>query len=57
MFLNSSLNYISEFYFFFKNEIRKIYLNSSIYNSKISKVDENTLVYQPSLNILSSLIK
>ena len=57
MFLNSSLNYISEFYFFFKNQIRKIYLNSSIYNSKISKVDENILVYQPSLNILSSLIK
>ncbi len=57
MFLKSSFNYINEFYFIFKNQIRKIYLNSSIYNKKISKVDENDLVYQPSLNILSLLIK
>ncbi len=57
MFLKSYLNYINEFYFILKNQIRKIYLKSSIYNKKISKVDENVLVYQPSLNILSSLIK
>ena len=57
MFLKSSFNYINEFYFIFKNQIRKIYLNSSIYNKKISRVDENILVYQPTLNILSSLIK
>ena len=57
MFLKSSFNYIYEFYFIFKNQIRKIYLNSSFYNKKISRVDENILVYQPSLNILSSLIK
>ena len=57
MFLKSSFNYINEFYFIFKNQIRKIYLKSSLYNKKISRVDENVLVYQPSLNILSSLIK
>ena len=57
MFLKSSFNFINEFYFFFKNQIRKIYLSSSIYDKKISKVSENVLVYQPSLNILSSLIK
>ena len=57
MFLNSSFNFINEFYFFFKNQIRKIYLSSSLYDKKISKVSENVLVYQPSLNILSSLIK
>ena len=57
MFLKSSINYVNEFYFFLKNQIRKIYLNSSIYNRKISRVDENVLVYQPSLNILSLLIK
>ena len=57
MFLKSSFNYTNEFYFIIKNQVRKIYLNSSIYNKKISKVDENNLVYQPSLNILSSLIK
>jgi len=57
MFLKSSFNFINEFYFIFKNQIRKIYLSSSIYDKKISKVSENVLVYQPSLNILSSLIK
>ncbi len=57
MFLKSSFNYINEFYFILKNQIRKIYLKSSIYNKKISRVDENVLVYQPSLNILSLLIK
>ena len=57
MFLKSSFNYINEFYFILKNQIRKIYLNSSIYNRKISRFDENILVYQPSFNILSSLIK
>ena len=57
MFLKSSFNYINEFYLIFINQIRKFYLTSSIYNRKISKVDETTLVYQPSLNILSSLIK
>ena len=57
MFLKSSFNYINEFYLIFKNQIRKIYLNSSIYDRKISRVDETVLVYQPSLNILSSLIK
>ena len=57
MFLKSSFNYINEFYFIFKNQIRKIYLNSSIYNKRISRVDENDLVYRPSLNILSLLIK
>ena len=57
MFLKSSFNYINEFYFIFKNQIRRFYLTSSIYNKKISKVDENILVYQPSLNILSLLIR
>ena len=57
MFLKSSFDFINEFYFIFKNQLRRIYLSSSLYNRKISKVDEKVLVYQPSLNILSSLIK
>ena len=57
MFLKSSFNFINEFFFIFKKQIRKIYLKSSIYNKKISRVDEHILAYQPSLNILSSLIK
>ena len=57
MFLKNSLNLINEFYFIFKNQVRKIYLSSSLYNKKISRVDRNVLVYQPNLKILSSLIK
>ena len=57
MFFRSSFNYINEFCFILKNQIRKIYLSSSIYNKKISQIDENILVYQPSFKILSSLIK
>ena len=57
MLLKSSFNFINEFFFIFKKQIRKIYLKSSIYNKKISRVEDNILVYQPSLNILSSLIK
>ena len=57
MFLKSSLYYINEFFFIIKNQLRNIYLSSSIYNKKISRVGGNILVYQPSLNILSSLIK
>ena len=57
MLLKSSFNLINEFFFIFKNQIRKIYLSSYFYNKKISNVDENILVYQPGLNILSSLIK
>ncbi len=57
MFLKNSFNYINEFFYIFKNQLRKIYLNSSIYNKKISRVYENDLVYQPRLNILSLLIK
>ncbi len=57
MFLKSSFNFINEFIFIFKNQIRRLYLSSFIYNKKISKIEENVLVYQPSLSILSSLIK
>ena len=57
MFFRNYFNFINEFYFILKNQIRKIYLSSSLYNKKISKIDENILVYQPSLKILSSLIK
>ena len=38
MIFRNSLNYISEFFFFFTNKTRNIYLNSSIYNNKISKI-------------------
>ncbi len=37
--------------------LRKIYLNSPIYNKKISKIDDKAIVYKPSQNILNCLIK
>ena len=37
--------------------IRKIYLNSPIYNKKISKIDDKIIIYKPSQNILNCLIK
>ena len=39
------------------NQIRRIYLNSTIYNKKISKFDDKIVIFKPSQNILSCLIK
>ena len=49
--------YINQFFFNAYNQVRKIYLNSSIYDKKISKIDDNELIYKPSPHLLSSLIK
>ena len=56
MFFKTSINFINEFFFFFSKQIREFYLNSSIYNKKISKFEDNTLIYKPNLSILSSLV-
>ena len=50
------LNFGYVFLQLFQN-IRKIYLNSPIYNKKISKIDDKIIVYKPSQNILNCLIK
>ena len=39
------------------NQVRKIYLNSPIYNKKISKIDDKVIIYKPSQSILNCLIK
>ncbi len=57
MFIKSSINLINDFFFIFSKQIRNLYLNSSIYNKKISKFEDNILTYRPNLSILSSLIK
>ena len=57
MFIKSSINLINDFFFIFSKQIRNLYLNSSIYNKKISKFEDNILTYKPNLSILSSLIK
>ena len=50
------LNFSSIFFQIFQ-QIRKIYLNSPIYNKKISKIDDKTIIYKPSQSILNCLIK
>ena len=57
MVLKNSLNIITGIFFLILNKFRKIYLNSSVYNNKISKINESTLNYRPSLDILSCLFK
>ena len=57
MVLKNSLNFISEFFNYSSNQIRKVYLSSRIYNKKISKIDDKLIEYKPSLNLLDCLIK
>ncbi len=57
MVLKNSFNFINEFFFYFVNQIRKFYLNSSFYNKKISKIDDRSLDYKPSPDLLDCLIK
>ena len=57
MYLKNSLIIINEFFYYTKNQIRKLYLKSSLYNKKISKIEISNLTYRPSLSILSCLFK
>ena len=57
MFFKSSLNYFNQFFFFIYKQIRNFYLNSKIYNKKISKISKKNLEYKPSPNLLDCLIK
>ena len=57
MYLKNSLRFINEFFYLSKKEIRNLYLKSSVYNNKISKLEISNLIYKPSLNILSCLVK
>ena len=57
MLLKNSISLINEFFSLLIHQIRKIYLNSDIYNKKISINEKNKLNYKPSLSILSCLIK
>tara|TARA_B100001540_G_scaffold180454_1_gene159170 strand:- start:1315 stop:2946 length:1632 start_codon:yes stop_codon:yes gene_type:complete len=57
MFIKSVfLNFGSIFYHII-HQIRKLYLNSPLYNKKISKTDDKVIIYKPSQNILNCLIK
>ena len=56
MVLKNSFNFINEFFLYSINQIRKIYLNSTFYNKKISKIDDKSLEYKPSPSILACII-
>ena len=57
MILGNLLNFIYQFLENINNQIKNIYLNSSFYDKKISKIYHEELVYKPSPHLLSSLIK
>ena len=49
--------HINRLFFSISNQLRKLYLNSNIYDKKISKTFNADLIYKPSPHLLSSLIK
>ena len=57
MFFKNSSNYFGQFFFFISNYIKNIYLNSNIYNKKISKIPNRIIEYKPSPSLLDCLIK
>ena len=57
MFFINSLNFISKIFLFFIQKTKKIYLNSNIYNKKISIISNNSLKYRPNPSLLDCLLK
>ena len=51
------LNFIDYPFIFFKEKFRKLYLNSNIYNRKITPSNNSSLDYRPSPILLDCLIK
>ena len=47
----------NNFFLFIKKKTQSLYLNSNIYNKKISYLNDNFLEYKPSPNLLDCLIK
>jgi hypothetical protein len=50
---------VSKNWFFSKifGQLKIFYLNSSLYDKKISKINNNNFFYKPSPHLLSSIIK
>ena len=57
MTIKNSLIYINKFFFSISDQFRKIYLNSDIYNKKLSKGNIYNFIYKPSPSLLDCLIK
>ncbi len=53
----NSLGILGEFYLNIKENLKKIYQNSSLYEKKISKTFSKDFEYKPSPHLLSSIIK
>ena len=53
----NSIKLINNFSYFLISRIRRIYLSSSIYNKKISRVKNQIIQYKPKPNILDCLVK
>ena len=49
--------YINRLFFNIFQQLRQVYLNSSFYDKKISKIYNKDLIYKPSPHLLSSLIR
>ena len=57
MIFNNLLNFINNSFIFIKKKSRSLYLNSDIYNKKITSSINGSLEYQPSPSLLDCLIK
>ena len=57
MIFKNLLNLINNSFIFLKKTIHSLYLNSNIYNKKISSINIGSLKYKPSPSLLDCLIK
>ena len=57
MVLRNPLNLIDHFFKSITSQFKKIYLSSNYYDKKISKINNDNLIYRPSPHLLSSLIQ
>ena len=55
--LKNSINFFKYFKNIINLELRKFYLNTSYYDSKISKLDTKNIIYRPNLSTFDSIIK
>ena len=57
MSFKNSISFICELYSISLNKVWKLYLTCSLYDKKISIIQSKSLIYKPTLSILSCLIK
>jgi uncharacterized heparinase superfamily protein len=57
MIFKNLINFTNNFFIFLKKKTRSLYLNSDIYNKKISSSNDSSLEYRPSPSLLDCLIK